>query len=482
MPYGLFLVFFVVCVLLSPSSGACGETQSLTVTVYNQDRALVGEVRKMNIPKGTSVVEFGDVAETIEASSLQVKSRTSPGEFRVLDQNYEFDLINTENILHRYVGKRLKVLIPNPNSPGDSKIIRDATLLADNQTPIFRLESSPESSSSGTSGEIYAGRYDAVIFPDLPAGLRPQPTLVWLVDNRGPEDQTVEVSYLASKMDWSADYVLKLDRESKTASLSGWVTLTNQSGKSFHNCKVKLVAGDIHKAERPVRVLKKATRASGMGHLGAPEMDQEDLFEYHLYSLSREVDLADKQTKQVALLQSPRIDIEKRLVGKWTTNAYDSASREIIKEKPEVFLKFKNSEPNGLGIPLPKGVVRAYQESSDGSIIFVGEDNINHTPKETDIEIKMGESFDIVVERRLTSFSKMGDKGAKYGWEMRIKNGKDIAQRVELDEILPGEWRITKSDAKYEKVDARRIRYTVDAPPSSKGSDAVINYEAEVTW
>lgn len=465
---------------------AYAQAESVTVTIYNQNRALINEVRTMKIPKGTQSVEFKDVAETIDPTSLQVKSLTSPNDFSVLDQNYEYDLINVQNLLNKYVGKKLKVILPDPTGREGAKIVRDATLLANNEKPIFRLEGAAQGSSSGGAGagggEIYVGSYDAVLLPEIPEGLRPQPTLVWLVNNQGDENQKIEVSYLAGKMNWKADYVLKLDRDNTKGSLSGWVTLDNQSGKAFKDARLKLVAGDVHQVRPQIRPLAMDQRRMMAAAPAQEAMQQEEFFEYHLYSLGRPVDIANRQTKQVSLLQSPSVKLEKRLVGRWSSAVYENPDRAVQKEKLGVFLKFKNSEENGIGIPLPKGIVRAYQESSDGTVIFVGEDQIDHTGKGVDVDLKMGEAFDIVVERKQTEFRKIGNNAVHIGWELKIKNSKDTPQRVELEETLPDQWRITDSNVKYEKMDAHRIKFVLDALPSGKGKDSIVTYQADLSW
>lgn len=459
---------------------AAAEGDSVTVTIYNQNRALINETREMAIPQGTQTVEFKDVAETIDPTSLQVRSLTSPEAFRILDQNYEYDLINVQNLLNKYVGKRLKVMIADPQGAQNAKVIKDARLLANNGQPVFMFEKTDASSSPSAAGEVYVGSYDGLLLPQIPEGLRPQPTLVWLVENRGEPQQKINVSYLAGNMNWKADYVLQLDRSNVKASLSGWVTLDNQSGKAFKQANLKLVAGDIHLVTRPERapeVLRK------MAPAGAAEMmKQEELFEYHLYSLGRPVDIGNKQTKQVGLLQSPELKIEKRLVGRWNSDRYDSAVRGVTQEKLAVLLKFNNSKENGIGLPLPKGIIRAYQESADGSVIFIGEDTIDHTGKGKDVELKAGNSFDVTVERKQTDFHKTGANSVRYGWELKVKNSKDSTQRVDLEETFPGEWRLVNASTKYEKLDARTIRFTVDAPPFGKGEDAVVTYQAELTW
>jgi hypothetical protein len=475
----------IACTLLLlaflPAASAFCEAQPITVTIYNQNRGLINEVRDLSIPKGIHLLEFRDVAETVDPTSLQVRSLTAPESFKVLDQNYEYDLINVQNLLNKYISKRLKIIVPDPQGPPEARVVRDAVLLANNDRPIFQIDASDTSPSSPGRSEIYVGSYDAILLPEIPEGLRPQPTLLWLVDNRGPEQHKVEVSYLAGNINWKADYVLRLDRESTQAALSGWVTLDNQSGKAFKNATLKLVAGDVHMVSRPERQVERARALMAPSPMDEA-MRQEEFFEYHLYSLSRPVDIANRQTKQVGLLQSPQVKVERRLVGRWTSSRGDSGRPALEKQKLSVLLHFKNTTENGIGIPLPKGVARAYQESSDGSVIFIGEDYIDHTGKDRDVELKMGESFDVTVERRQTDFRKIGTNTVRFSWELKIKNSKDVTQRVELEEGLPGTWKMVSSNTKYEKMDAYRIRFIVDAPPSAKGAEAVVTYEVEASW
>lgn len=475
------LVFVSMLVVLVFGAGLSFGEGTVTVAVYNQDLALIKEVRDLKVPVGVSTLEFRDVAETIDPTTLQVRSLSSPDGFRILDQNYEYDLINAQNLLNKYVGKRLKVVIPDAKGPEGAKSIREATLLANNDRPIFRLDEVREG-QAGENGEIYVGSYDAVLLPAIPEGLRAQPTLVWLVDNREREDQQIEVSYLASGMNWKADYVLKIDRNNAKGSLSGWVTLDNQAGKAFKEAKLKLVAGDVHRVSRPEARPDLKLRTMMAAAPAEEAMQQEEFFEYHLYSLGRAVDLANRQTKQITLLQVPEVTIEKRLVGQWNSRRYEVGQRSVQKQKLGVYLKFKNSPENGLGIPLPKGIVRAYQESEDGTVIFIGEDSIDHTGKNNDVEIKTGESFDVIVERKQIDYRKTGTNSARYTWELKVKNSKDVPQRVELEETIPGDWKMVQSNTKYEKLDAHRIKFTVDAPPSKDDKSAVIVYEVEVSW
>ncbi|WP_187170410.1 DUF4139 domain-containing protein [Salidesulfovibrio onnuriiensis] len=464
MNYLKFIFFIALSLAISPAlASAAGK--SLTVTIYNNDRALINEVRPMELPKGQERVEFLGVPETVEPQSLRVTSKTSPKNFRVLDMNYEYDLVGTKTLLDRYVGKQLTVVLPDP-SDATARMLKQATLIANNDRPVFQV-----------GNEIYVGDYEAVLLPSLPQGLRAKPALVWLVDNNGPAKQDIEVSYLARGMGWRADYVLKVDRDNKDAGLSGWVTLTNNSGMAFEKAALKLVAGDVHEAPQPAPTYR--GKALMMEAAMGDGMQQEEFFEYHLYSLDRPVDIANKQIKQVSLLQAPKIKVEKELVCE-----YHAGGNQKQKAKPpvNVLLKLRNDKQSGLGMPLPEGVVRAYQESSDGSVLLIGEDRIQHTPKGEEISLTMGKAFDVTVERIQTAYQKISKNSYKMSWKIEVRNGSDKPGTILLRDTLPGQWKVTRASRKYTKIGSAGIEFTVQAPPSHDGKGTVITYEAEITY
>lgn len=439
------------------------EPGSLTVTVYNQGMALVNEIRSMQLP-GQGMVEFTGVAETIEPTSLQVRSLTAPDKFRVLDMNYEYDLVDTRNLLDRYVGKELRVVLPDPKGL-DGHVTRKATLLANNDRPVFEVD-----------GNIWVGDYEAALLPEMPQGLRAHPTLVWLVDNDGPRLQDIEVSYIAGSMRWSADYVLKLDRDNTTASLSGWVTLDNQSGMAFKGASLKLVAGDVNRAVRPQPMMKGGERL--LMAEAAPDMEEEAFFEYHLYNVERPVDVGNRQTKQIALLSSPQLKVRKELVSR----SYVSSSQrgpDPQRQEVNVYVAFENDKESGLGLPLPAGVVRAYQQSQDGSTLLVGEDGIDHTPDGDTVRLHLGDAFDVTVDRRMRGFEKTGKREHELIWELEIKNAKSEPVTVVLQEVFRGEWKIIEASDQYEKPTSSTAEFIVTVP--AKGSRKV-KYEVTVGY
>lgn len=457
----IILVGLFFCV---STEAADTQTKSLTLSVYNHGQALINEVRTLKMQKGESYLEFLDVPQTINPATLQIKSLTASKSFSVLDINYEYDLINVHNLLNKYIGKEVKIVIPD-NEDTDKTIVTPAVLLSNNDRPVFEVD-----------GKIYIGNYNSLYLAQMPKGLRASPALVWLVDNKGPKQQDISVSYLANGITWQSDYVLKIDKDNQKASLAGWVTIDNQSGKSFNDVSLKLVAGDLNTVKPEISDAYMAQGARVAKFALDDGMKEEDFFEYHLYSLERNVNVSNNQTKQVRLLSADEIEIEKDIISYF--RGYPSRNYNEIKQKSEVYISFKNNKSNDLGVPLPKGIIRAYKESSDGSVLFVGEDKIEHTPKDETVKLKMGEAFDIRVKRILKAYEKKDKSTLKYTWSIIIRNSKNMPQKIILKDYIQGQWDIVNSTHKYQKIDANHITFTLDVLPYDKNDDLVVEYTA----
>jgi hypothetical protein len=457
-------ILTILFVLAAAPAAYAGQTVSLDLAVYNQGRALITEVRSMDLGAGRSRVEFMGVPETVEPESLQVTSLTAPDRLKVLDMNYEYDLVSVKNLLDRYVGKTLSVVLPDPKD-ADAKIVREAELIANNDRPVFDL-----------GDEIYVGPYESVLLPEIPEGLRPHPTLVWLVDNRGPAEHDVQVSYLAGKISWRADYVLKLGRDEASASLSGWITLENKSGMAFEGAGLKLVAGEVHSA-RPRAVARGDVMLAAEA---ASPVKQEEFFEYHLYDVGRPVNVGNRQTKQIRLLSAPEIGVRRELISEY--RGRKNGGRPSFEQPVTAYLVFENTEENGLGMPLPKGIVRAYQESSDGSSLLIGEDNIDHTPEESEVMLTMGRAFDVKVERTLTDDRRIGKNVRRMAWRIEARNSKDEPVDLTLREYLPGDWDIVSASHEYEKESANLVRFDLTVPPIKKKGPVEVKYEAVIEY
>jgi hypothetical protein len=318
--------------------------------------------------------------------------------------------------------------------------------------------------------------YARLMFPNVPENLIAKPTLVWLVNATGSGSRTLETAYLTGGMNWRADYVLAVDAAEETAGLQGWVTIDNQSGAGYQDALLKLVAGDVHQAPAEDLVAMEA-RAKPMRQAPAG-MVQEAFFEYHLYTLPRRTTLKQNQTKQVQLLDAPRIALGKEYVLRGGGGYFRGPWRPVDpREKVQVFLKFKNAEAAGLGQPLPKGVVRVYKRDTAGSPQFIGEDRIDHTPKDEEVRLELGNAFDLAAERRQTDFSRIADNVFESAYEVKLRNHKDVSVTVRVIEPLGGDWTMLQNSHPFKKTGAFEAEFQVAVAP---GQEAVLSYRVRV--
>src|SRR6266446_4123785 len=353
-------------------STSLNDQTDLAVTVYNSNIALVRDVRQLTIPAGYFRLKFMDIAATVNPATVHFRSLTDPAKLGVLEQNYEYDLLEPAKLLHKYVGKEVTLVRAYQENGTTKREEIKATLLSDNNGPVWKI-----------GNDIVTGMFaESYRFPEVPANLYDRPTLLMSLDNSGPRKHQIEASYLATNLSWNSDYVLTVARDDKAADLDGWVTLANNSGTAFHNARLQLVAGELNRVPSSAPM---AMRADAMNGRVAKEMQfqQENFSEYHLYSLGRRTSVEDKETKQISLLQGTAVPVEKVFVVNgqnfYYHNQYNPGSPQ--KDPVMVFYKFKNEEKAGLGMPLPAGNLRVYQKDSKGGVLFIGEDHIDPTPQ-----------------------------------------------------------------------------------------------------
>ena len=448
------------------------DQHDLALTVYNQNRGLVRDVRRLDLPSGQFDLRFMDIAAKVNPATVHIVSTTAPHDLTVLEQNYEYDLLSPEKLLDKYVGREVTLVQFHMDNNSSREVDTKATLLADNDNkPVWRV---------GEQIVTGIGR-DRIVFPDLPPNLYSKPTLIWLLTNRQAGAQTVEASYLTDDMSWNADYVLTLESSEKTADLNGWVTVTNNSGTEFRNAQLQLVAGAVNVVQPPRAVYRAMAEAVPAPPPPAPQFAQENISEFHLYSLDRRTTLQDKESKQISLLQAANFPIEKHYEVNGQSYYFQNAARpgEPAKDPVEVHLKFKNSQANSLGMPLPAGTMRAYQGDSKGRLQFVGEDHINHTPKDEQLDLHTGDAFDIVEERKQTDFQRIDRHTTESSFEITVRNHKSEAVTVEVNEPFGGDWSIEESSFKYQKTSATSARFIV---PVTANGQAVLTYRVRVRW
>src|SRR5580698_8510187 len=455
----------------SDQSTSLGDQTDLNVTVYNSNIALVRDVRNLTLPSGTFRLKFMDIAATVNPATVHFRSLNEPDKLGVIEQNYEYDLLEPAKLLHKYVGKEVTLVRSYQDSGTTKHEEIKATLLSDNNGQVWKI-----------GNDIVTGGYaESYRFPDIPANLYDRPTLLMSLENSGARKQQIETSYLANSLSWNSDYVLTVGRDDKAADLDGWVTLTNNSGTAFHNARLQLVAGDLNRLPVNGRNEMMDARVMAKAAPAPAQFQQESFSEYHLYTLGRRTSVEDKETKQISLLEGTGVPVEKIFVVNGQNFYYRSAQApgQPQKDPVMVYYKFKNEEKAGIGMPLPEGNVRVYQKHSKGGILVVAEDRIDHTPKDENVTIHIGNAFDVIAERKQTDFKKIANNVYEMEFEITLRNHKDTPITVEANEPIGGNWEMLSSSYKFTKTAAFAAQFQV---PVDKNGTSVLKYRVRVTY
>ncbi len=445
--------------------------ESVEVTVYNQNFALIKDQRYFDLDKGINKLEFKEVAAQIEPTSVHFTSITAPASASILEQNYEYDLVSASKLLSKYIDRKIKVM----TKQGD---VYEGTLMSydENQLVI--------QTANGIAMVARPVNINQITFEKLPEGLITKPTLVWLVSSDKRMKHLTEVSYLTKGMGWNCEYVTVLDKDDKSMEFGGWVSINNNCGAIYENAKIKLIAGEVKRAAGAV--LGRAVRSDfAMNEKSKSEFEEKSFFEYHMYTLQRPATIKDNQTKQISLLNATGVPVKKELIfdpskGKnhWW---YYSDNSETLKENARVEIVVMNSKADKLGMPLPKGNVKVYKKDTDGSLQFIGEDSIEHTPKDEKIRLYIGDAFDVLGERTRKDFRTEGHHIAYETFEIVLRNHKEQDTEIKVVEKL---WRYTNWDivaqsVNFEKKDASTMEYTAKVP---KNGETKITYTVKYTW
>ena len=485
----LLAIGFVFLVLLALTIGCQGsnplaarntpaayaKSGGVDITVYNQNMALVKDKRVLALKSGMNEVRFADVASQIDPTSVQFASLTDPSGTRVLEQNYAYDIVGSAKILQKYLDQNI-ALVTEDGSKYSGK------LLSGSDDIILQ-------SDDGQVTAVKLARVRELKFPNLPGGLITKPTLIWLVNSSKEGNQDTQVTYMTNGINWKANYVVVTNKDDTAMNLNGWVTIDNQSGATYEDANLKLVAGDVRRVT-PVPAARDAMLAMPTAAPKAAEAQfvQQDVFEYKLYSLQRATTIRNRETKQIEFTNAAGTPITKLFI-------YDGASSlrfggyqitdanygKTSDTKVAVMIEFKNSEANKLGIPLPKGTIRVYKADADGSNQFIGEDNIDHTSKDEMVRLNIGNAFDVVGERKQTNFTKVSDRVIEETYEIKLRNHKTEPVEVRVVEHLFrwSNWQILKSNQDYTKTDAQTIEFRVKVAPDGEGT---VNYTVRYSW
>jgi len=429
------------------------QQTSIAVTIYNQDLALIRDTRNITLKSGENDLAFIDVSAVIRPETALLDSNGHA--LDIIEQNFDFDLLTPAKLLEKSLGQTICVTRTHPttgkDTPEDAKVLSVAGGVA-----VLQIGDRIETA--------IPGRF---VYSVIPANLRARPTLIVKVNSKNAGDIPVSLSYLSRGLSWAADYVAELSPDEKTISLNGWVTLTNQSGITYKDAKLQLVAGNVNEVQAFSGL---ADGEFGVGMAAtttkAP-MTERAAFEYHLYSLDRPTTLKENQTKQVAMLSAAGIPVTKHYLIANAANVqsyYETNFGESERINATVKLKFENDEPSKLGMPLPKGVVRVYKADGVGNGVFVGEDAIDHTPKNEHVDLTLGQAFDITARAKQLSFEEISDEIYENEYEIEIKNTKKEKITIDLREGLPGEWEILEESIEHKKLDATTAAWQVEVP------------------
>jgi len=444
--------------------------------------AMVRQERGVQLTAGRSQLRFTDVAALIDPTTVTFTSLTDPAA-RVLEQNFQFDLVSTDKLLLKYIDKPLVI---ERNQAGGGTSTTSGTLLSSVDGLVLR----------GNDGTITALRdYSALRFPDLPGGLITRPTLLWDINSPRGGAQRARVTYQTGGITWWADYNLIFnagkDANNGFVDLSAWVSIINQSGAGFSDARLKLIAGDVHRAPAPSNMNEVTVTGSRILKSAAAQGFVEQAFdEFHLYTLGRRTTLPNNSTKQIELFDQAKQIPARRLLVLSNALPYFGTGRYEDRNFPgggerkvEAYLEFRNDKASGLGVPLPAGRVRVSRlDAADKSLEFIGEDVIDHTPRDERVRVQLGSAFDVVGERKQVNF--VSDARARWieeEIEVEVRNHKDEDVEVQVREFLFrwSNWQILSSSQAYEKEDARTILFPVKVP---KNSNRTVRYKVRYSW
>ena len=462
--------------------GALQTSAPPEITVYNQGFALVKENRTLDLAAGRQTAIVENVAQQIDTTSVRFRPLANDSGLSLLEQNYRFDLINPAAILARAVGTEIKFIrYENGNSVVlEGTLLSAPTAIVSNNGNNYQTYSGMVIKDSKT-GEIVLDPVGTVVVKNIPDGLISKPSLLWDLQADKAGRQEIELSYITQGMNWTSDYVLTLNDAGK-ADLQGWATLTNSSGTEYKNAKLKLLAGDVNRVQQN----RPETMAAGGAVLRMTKdksFEEESLFEYHLYTLQRPTTLQNNETKQVSLLEGSSVPYTRKLIVDATRNfGRYYPSEGAIGEgniQPQVRVEFDNKQKNGLGMPMPAGRIRVYQRDKSGSIQFIGEDQIGHTPKDESISLVLGRAFDVVSSRKRTNFRRINDRAFSETFEIEVRNRKEAPEVVHVLERHYGDWKVTEKNQEFVKLDSETMDFTVNLKANEVKK---VVYTVETRW
>lgn len=478
------LAMLITAVALPLSLGEAraqvSPSKKVSITVYNQNFGLVKDVRDITLKHGVNMVRFEDVAASIDPTSVNFTSLTAPNSVAVREQNYQYDLMDQNTILSRSVGKTVK--FRQYLSAGGVHEIT-GTLLS---SPLVTVSDSNGNVQQQSQSVVVQTKDGVVVGPsgelelaELPAGLVSKPSLLWKLESDKAGVQESEISYQTQGLNWKCDYVAVDNADDTACDITSWVTLDNKSGATYKDAVLKLMAGDVHKVQETIAAMVPGSAGAMLSDAAAQQFQEQSFAEYHLYSLKGATDLRDNETKQLTLFNASSVPVKKLFVFDSNNGVNPYGGGGSSSQKVNVKLEMINSTSNNLGMPMPKGKVRVYKKDQDGALQFVGEDLIDHTPKDEKVRVYIGDAFDIVGERKQTDQQQPSSRVQRSSYSINLRNHKDSAVTVTCVEHAYGTWKIITSSQDYTKKDAQTFEFAVKVPANG---EATVTYTIETRW
>ncbi len=437
-----------------------GQRTRLQLTVYNQDLGLVRDVRKVPVPQGDFQLEFQGVPAQVQPKTLVLEVRGGTG-LTVNEQNFEFDLMSREKILEKYVGRD----VAWAQEEGGRIVGR---LLGIANGPVYEV-----------NGEIVFEVPGRIVLPALPEDLRAWPTLVWGAKAERAGEAEVDASYLTGGLSWAADYVLQLNPAGTEGDLQAWVSVDNRSGATYPDATLMLVAGEIHRAPAPMPSRNMMAKLEQYA-MDAGGVTEETMYDYHLYTVDWPTTFKDNQTKQVSLFEAENVKVQRQYTTRAESHVFQRGGDfEAMPQDVVVTYSFENRRENQLGVPMPAGVVRVYGQAESGSRQLLGEDRIAHTPRDEQIDLTVGNAFDIVAERMQKDYRRISDRVHRATHTITLRNHKDEDVTVHVQEMVGGDWEIVAHTHPYAKLGARALEFVVKVP---RDGETVVTYTAQITY
>jgi len=426
------------------AAAAASDARDLKVTVYNSNLGVVRDVRPTKLERGRNEISMDEIAAQIDPTSVKL-TIDGEGDISILEQNFEYDLVNPDKLLQKYLDERLSI------TTADSKIYEGKLIGFDGGNLVL-------DQGAGGVALVSRDKVKDIVLPPGQKGLVVKPTLFWSVEASRSTSANLEVAYLTNGINWHAEYVAAVAEDEKSLGLSAWVSIDNQSGATYPDAKIKLIAGEIHREEKAgPRPMLEMARAEG-----APRLEEKPFFEYHMYTLEGTSTIKEKEVKQIQLFPETTVPATK-------VYNFDATKGSGVR----VVMKFDNSKKAGLGIPLPAGTVRVFKSDVDKSLEFLGEDAIEHTPRDEEVKLYVGDAFDVVATREQKDFNKVSDHVFMETYEVSIANHKDTDVTVVVDEHFYGEWSLKNPSHPYKKIKSDTAEFEV---PVAANTKAVLSY------